>query len=46
MFSKSIIQVGDKYEAKGSYKRWWQVDLWKQFFSEFLNIKGLEKVGN
>jgi len=38
-----VVKVGDKYEAKGSYKRWWQVDLWKQFFSEFINIKGLEK---
>merc|ERR1719341_755925 len=38
-----VVKVGDRWEVKGSYKRWWQVDMWKQFFSEFLNIKGLEK---
>jgi len=38
-----VVKVGDSWEAKGSYKRWWQGDLWKQFFHEFLNIKGLEK---
>jgi len=38
-----VVKVGDKWEVKGSYKRWWQMDLWKQFFNEFLNIKGLEK---
>jgi len=38
-----VVKVGDRWEVKGSYKRWWQVDLWKEFFNEFLNIKGLEK---
>jgi len=38
-----VVKVGETWEAKGSYKRWWQADLWKQFFNEFLNIKGLEK---
>merc|ERR1719158_2167038 len=38
-----VVKVGDSWETKGSYKRWWQGDLWKQFFHEFLNIKGLEK---
>ena len=33
---------GDWWEVKGSYRRWWQVGLWKQFFHEFLNIPGLE----
>ena len=41
-----VVKVGDRWEVKGSYKRWWQVDLWKEFFNEFLNIKGLEKVGS
>eukprot|EP00090_Calanus_glacialis_P045458 TRINITY_DN8444_c0_g1_i3.p1 TRINITY_DN8444_c0_g1~~TRINITY_DN8444_c0_g1_i3.p1 ORF type:complete len:1504 (-),score=632.87 TRINITY_DN8444_c0_g1_i3:217-4728(-) len=39
-----VVKVGERWEVKGSYKRWWQVDMWKQFFNEFLNIKGLEKV--
>eukprot|EP00092_Neocalanus_flemingeri_P017494 GFUD01018923.1.p1 GENE.GFUD01018923.1~~GFUD01018923.1.p1 ORF type:complete len:1477 (+),score=489.36 GFUD01018923.1:88-4518(+) len=38
-----VVKVGDKWEVKGNYKRWWQVDLWKELFNEFLNIKGLEK---
>jgi len=38
-----IVQVGDKWEAKGSFKRWWQHDVWKEFFGEFLNIKGSDK---
>jgi len=38
-----IVQVGGVWEVKGSYKRWWQVPLWKEFFAEFLNLGGLEK---
>jgi len=38
-----IVKVGDSWEVKGSYKRWWQVPLWKEFFAEFLNMDGLEK---
>jgi len=34
-----IVKVGGKWEAKGSFKRWWQQELWKEFFNEFLNIK-------
>jgi len=38
-----VVKVGETWMAKGSYKRWWQADLWKEFFHEFLNIKGLER---
>ena len=34
-----IVRAGDRWEAKGSFKRWWQQELWKEFFHEFLNIK-------
>ena len=37
-------QVGDQWEAKGSFKRWWNIEIWKEFFAEFLNIKGSKKV--
>ena len=37
-------QVGDRWEAKGSFKRWWNIEIWKEFFAEFLNIKGSKKV--
>ena len=40
----NLSQVGEFWMAKGSYKRWWQAELWKDFFHEFLNIKGIEKV--
>jgi len=39
-----VVKVGDFWQVRGSYKRWWQQELWKQFFHEFLNIKGLDKV--
>jgi len=38
-----VVKVGEFWMAKGSYKRWWQAELWKDFFHEFLNIKGIEK---
>ena len=39
-----IYQVGDRWEAKGSFKRWWNIEIWKEFFAEFLNIQGDKKV--
>ena len=39
-----IDQVGDRWEAKGSFKRWWNIEIWKEFFAEFLNIQGDKKV--
>ena len=39
-----ICQVGDRWEAKGSFKRWWNIEIWKEFFAEFLNIQGDKKV--
>jgi len=35
------VKVGSHYEVKGSYKRWWQQELWKEFFYEFINISGV-----
>jgi len=37
------VKIDGKWEVKGTYRRWWQVDLWRQFFSEMTNIKGVEK---
>merc|ERR1712115_591563 len=38
-----IVKVGDRWEAKGSFKRWWNIEIWKEFFAEFLNIQGDKK---
>jgi len=38
-----IVKVGDRWEAKGSFKRWWNIEIWKEFFAEFLNIGGSKK---
>ena len=40
----SCIQIDDKWEVKGSFKRWWNQDIWREYFSEFINIPGVEKV--
>jgi len=29
--------------GEGSFKRWWNIEIWKEFFAEFLNIKGSKK---
>jgi len=38
-----IVKVGDRWEAKGSFKRWWNIEIWEEFFAEFLNIRGSKK---
>ena len=40
----SRIQIDDRWEVKGSFKRWWNQDIWREYFSEFINIPGVEKV--
>lgn len=45
LFGK-YIEVGtvkNRWVVKGSFKRWWQVKLWEQFFDDMLNPKGEEK---
>ncbi len=39
-----MIQTGNTWEVKGSYKRWWKQDTWKRFFHQFLNIKDTNQV--
>ena len=39
-----FIQIDDRWEVKGSFKRWWNQDIWREYFSEFINIPGVEKV--
>jgi len=41
LFGK-YIEVGtvkNRWVVKGSFKRWWQVKLWEQFFDDMLNPK-------
>ena len=40
----NIVQIDEKWEVKGSYKRWWHQDLWRAFFSDMINIPGADKV--
>ena len=45
MFGK-YIEVGtvrNRWVVKGSFKRWWQVKLWEQFFDDMLNPRDEEK---
>jgi len=35
-----VAKVGGRWVVKGAFKRWWQADLWKQFFDDLLNLKG------
>ena len=34
-----MFKKGDHYTPNGSLKRWWDVNLWTDFFNQFLNIK-------
>jgi len=41
--NNNIVKIGGRWGIKGAaYKRWWQVE-WKQFFDDFLNVKGAGK---
>jgi len=33
----------NRWVVKGTFKRWWQVKMWTQFFDDMLNPKGEEK---
>ena len=38
------FKVDQKWEVKGSFKRWWHADIWREFFGAMINIQGVEKV--
>jgi len=38
-----ISKVRGRWTPKGTFKRWWHVDFWKEFFDEFLNLRGADK---
>ena len=45
LFGK-YIEVGtvkNRWVVKGSFKRWWQVKPWEQFFDDMLNPKDEDK---
>ena len=33
-----LVKKGDAYSPNGSLKRWWDCNLWTDFFHQFLNI--------
>lgn len=37
------VKIDERWEVKGSYKRWWHQDIWRSFFSEMINIPGVDK---
>lgn len=39
-----LVKKGDVYSPNGSLKRWWDVNLWTDFFHQFLNIQDLPDV--
>jgi len=45
LFGKYIEVTTSKnrWVVKGTFKRWWQVKMWNQFFDDMLNPKGEEK---
>jgi len=38
-----VSKVRGRWAPRGSYKRWWKTDFWKNFFDEFLNLQGADK---
>jgi len=38
-----VSTAKNRWVVKGTFKRWWQVKMWNQFFDDMLNPKGEEK---
>lgn len=38
-----VKKSSGRWTVRNSFKRWWQVDFWKQFFDEFLNLDAMDK---
>jgi len=40
----NMKKSGGKYRPEGTPRRWFNADLWKDFFNDFLNIESCEKL--
>ncbi|CAB4064688.1 BUB1 [Lepeophtheirus salmonis] len=41
-----LVEKNGIFTHSGHYKRWWNINLWKEFYHEFLNIEDGSKLPN
>jgi hypothetical protein len=41
-----LVKKNDAYVPNGSLKRWWDTELWSDFFNKFLNIESVQNLPN